>query len=78
MVKRIETIYPNRLNKGFSFGSRVQHETPEEGQRTYQRKHYEDEDISPNIVSGKNYHASSQKFRQCFFIPQIFNITMKS
>ena len=42
MVNEIKTIYSRGLNKGFSsrFGesSRVRHDTPEEGQRTYRPK----------------------------------------
>ena len=49
------------LNKGlssrFRVGSRVKHETPEEGWRTYRPKRCEyyngDEDISPNILNDK-------------------------
>ena len=52
----------------FSEGSWVQHETPEEGRRTYQPKLWqynnEDEGNSPNIQTDKNYQASSQKFRR--------------
>ena len=52
----------------FCVGFQVQHETPEEGQRTYQSKHSEynneEDDNSLNILSDKDYPASSQKFRQ--------------
>ena len=59
MVNKIRTIYPHGSNKEFSLrfcvGSRVQHETPEEGQQTYWLKHYEynnkDENNSLNILS---------------------------
>ena len=46
--------------------SQIQHETLEESRRTHWVKlcEYKDEDNSPNIVSGKNYQASSHKFRQ--------------
>ena len=44
------------------------HETPEEGQRTYQLKccdyNNKDEVNSLNILSNNNYQASSQKFKQ--------------
>ena len=73
------TIYPNGLNNGFSskfcVSSQVWHDIPKEGWRTHWQKPYEynneDEDNSPNILSDKNYQASSQKFRHrilsCFF-----------
>ena len=45
MVNGIGTIYPCGLNKGFSSmfceDSRVQHETAEEGQKTYRPKRCE-------------------------------------
>ena len=50
----------------------VLHETPEEGQRTYRPKLYEDnnedENNSLNILSDKNYQASSLKFIQIVLI----------
>ena len=66
------TFYPHGLNKGISWrfcvSSQVRHETPEEGQRTYQPKcceyKNEDEGNCPNILSDKNYQASTQKFKQ--------------
>ena len=49
-------------------GSQVQHETPEEGQRTHQPKYckyiYKDEDNNTITLNDKNYLASSQKFKQ--------------
>ena len=43
-------------------GARVQHETPEEGRRTYRPKwseySSEEEDNSPNILKDKYYQAS--------------------
>ena len=52
----------------FCVDSRVQHETPEEGQRIYQPKrcedNNEDEDNSQNTLRDKNYQTSTQKFRQ--------------
>ena len=51
-------------------GSWVWHETLKEGRRTHQPKHCEynneDEGNSLNALSDKNYHASSQKFRQVY------------
>ena len=45
MVNGIRTIYPRGLNKRlglkFRVGSRVLHETPEEGRRTYRLKRCE-------------------------------------
>ena len=74
MVNGIRTIYPRGLSKGFGLkfcvGSRVRHETPEEGRRMHRLKRCEynekDEDDSPNRLSDKNYQASSHKFRQKF------------
>ena len=75
MFNGISTIYQCGLNKGFSskfcVGSRVRHETPEEGRRTYRPKCWEynngDEDNSSNILSDKNslsfvVHISSNEF----------------
>ena len=70
MVNGIRTKYPCGLNKGFWLkfcaGSQFQYEMPEEGRRMHQPKccEFNNEDISPNILSDKNYPASSQKFRQ--------------
>ena len=63
MVKRIRTIYPCGLNKGFSskfsVRSKVRHEIPGHiGQNVNK-----DEDNRLNTLSDKNYQASSQKFR---------------
>ena len=63
-------------NDGFSprccVGSRVRHETLEEGRRRYRPKrceyNNEDEVNSPNILGDKNYQALSQKFWQIIFI----------
>ena len=45
MVNKIGTVQPRGLDEGFSsrfcVGSRLRHETPEEGQRTYQPKRCE-------------------------------------
>ena len=69
MVNRIGTVYTCGSNKEFSLrfsgDSRVQHETPEEVQRTYWLKccyNNKDEVNSLNILSNNNYQASSQKF----------------
>ena len=47
--------------------SKIQHETPEEGQRMHQPKHCEynnkDKDDSSNTLNDKNHQASSQKLR---------------
>ena len=67
MVNRIGTVYPCGSNKGFSLGfyvdSWVWHETPEEGQRTYQLKccdyKSKDEVNSPNILSNNNVQRVS-------------------
>ena len=56
---------PHGLNKGchlkFCVDSRVQQETPEEGQRTYQLKRCEynnkDEDNSPKTLNDKNIRS---------------------
>ena len=68
MVHGIRTIYPREgLSLRMCVGSWVQHETPEEGHRKYQLKHCEynnENEDSANILSDKNYQASSQKFRQ--------------
>ena len=61
MVNGITTINPCGLNKEFSsrfcLDSRVRHETPEEGRRTYRPEHceynIEDEVYSQNILSDK-------------------------
>ena len=57
-----------RFRLRFCVDSRVRHETPEEGRRTYQPKRCDDSNkykvISLNILSNDNYQASSQKFRQ--------------
>ena len=57
MVNRIRTIYPRRLNLGFSsmfyVGSRVLRNTPEEGRMAYRPKRYKNEGNSPNILSDK-------------------------
>ena len=57
MVNGISTIYPRGLYKGFSskscVGSRVRHNTLEEGQCPYQLKHYEE--ITPNILIKKTF-----------------------
>ena len=56
----LEQIYPCGLNEGFSLrfrvSSRLQHETPEEGQRTHCLKccEYNNEDNSPNTLNDKN------------------------
>ena len=63
MINRIRTLYHKGLNKGFGsnfcVGNQVWFETPEEGWRMHQPKHYEynneDEDNSPNILSDKKY-----------------------
>ena len=60
-------VCPAGLNKGpgwkFCVDSRVRHETPEEGRRTYRLKHCEynneDKKNSLNILSDKNNQASS-------------------
>ena len=68
MVKRIRTIYPHGLNKGFSLkfcvGSRVWQETPDEGQRMHRLKRFEyNNKDEENSLNDKNYQVSSQKFR---------------
>ena len=60
MANGIRTGYPRGFNKGrsskFREGSRVR-QTPEEGRRSYQPKHYgnnnKDEDNSPKILNDK-------------------------
>ena len=55
IVNEIRAFYPRRLNKGFGskfyVGSRVRHETPEEGRRTHWPKRCDDEENTPNILS---------------------------
>ena len=71
MANEIRTGNPRGFNKGhsskFHEDSRVQ-QTPEEGRRIYQPKHYrnnnKDEDNSPKTLDDKNQQVSSQKFRQ--------------
>ena len=71
MANGIRTGEPRGFNKGcsskFCEGSRVR-QTLEEGRRTYQPKHYgnnnKDEDNNPKTLNDKNQQASSQKFRQ--------------
>ena len=66
MVDKIRTVYPCGLNKGFKsrfyIGSRVRHETQEEGRKKYQSKRcvYKDEDNNPNVLNDKDYQTSSQ------------------
>ena len=66
MVSGIRTIYPRRLNKRFFSkfcrGSRVRHETSDQGRNTLLRKHFEykNENNSPYILNDKKYQASSQ------------------
>ena len=75
MVNGFKIIYLRGLNKGFTLrfcvGSRVQHEAPNEGRRTYCPKRCEynndDEGNIPNILRDKNYQVSSQKFTQILF-----------
>ena len=63
MVNRIWIDYSGGLNKIFSsrfcIGSRVRHETFQEGRRIYRPKHFEniykDEVISLNISNDKTY-----------------------
>ena len=63
MVNRIGSFYPcgskNEFSWKFCVDSRVWHETPEEGRRTYQLKRCDynnkDEVNSPNILSNNNY-----------------------
>ena len=70
MVNRIRAIYPHWLNKVFGLkfcvGSQVQHETLEEGQRTYQPKCCEynnkDEDNSPKTLNDKKVLTSHYDF----------------
>ena len=81
LVNETRTIYPHGLNEGFSskfcVGSRVQQETPEEGQKKHQPKHCEynnkDDNDSQNTLNDKNYEASSQKFRQIMNFNATFN-----
>ena len=71
MVNRVGTIYLYGSNKGFCVrfyvDSQIQHEIPEEDQRTYQQEHCDynnkDEVNHLKIQSKNNYQASSQKFR---------------
>ena len=71
MANGIRTGDTHGFNKGrsskFHVGSQVR-QTPEEGWRTYQPKHCEnnnkDEDNSPKTFNDKNRQASSQKFWQ--------------
>ena len=55
----------------FREGSQVR-QTPKEGQMTYRPKHCgnnnKDEDNSPKTLNDKNHQASSQKFRQVYFL----------
>ena len=66
MVNSIETVYSCGSNKGFSLrfcvGTHVQHETPEEGQRTYQLKHYNNK----NEVSNPNILNDTRKKKKIF------------
>ena len=73
MDNRIGTVYSCGSNKGFSLrfcvDSWVQYEILEGGQRTYRLKYCDynnnkDEINSLNILSNKNYPASSKEFRQ--------------
>ena len=60
-VVQIKGLVPNSVDSQF------QHETPEEGWRTYLLKcecNNKDEVNSLNVISNNNYQASSQKFRQ--------------
>ena len=67
MVNGIRKIYLYGLREGFSskfcVGSWFRHDTPEESQRVYRPKlseyNNEDENNTPNILSNKNYQASS-------------------
>ena len=67
MVNGIRTSYHHGLDKGFSLtfcvGSQVQHDTPEEGLRTYWPKcgEFNYEDNSLDILSDKNYHTNNTK-----------------
>ena len=74
MANGIRTGDPRVFNKErsskFREGSGVR-QTHEEGWRTYRPKpcgnNNKDEDNSPKTLNDKNYHASSQKFRQLIF-----------
>ena len=74
MVNRIETVYSCGSNKGFSSSFCVQHETPEEGQRTYWPKHCDynnkDEVNSQNILSNNNI-SLMENFLKKFYINTI-------
>ena len=61
-------LWVKRFGSKSCVGSRVEHETPEEGRRTHRLKHceYDDEYNSSNTLSDKHNHASSKKFRQSF------------
>ena len=69
-VNRIRNFYPTGSNKGFSSRffvvSRVQHEKPEEGRRTYRPERCDynnkDEINGPNNQSYNNYQVSAQEF----------------
>ena len=62
MVNEIRTIFPRGLDKGFCVGSRVRHNTPEEGRRDYRSKRCEynnEDDI--NLFRLFNAKAALQK-----------------
>ena len=73
MVDGIRTIYPSGLNEGFGskvhVGSRVRHETPEEGRRTHRPKHFEynrtDGNCSLNRLNDKKDIRKSVIIFQC-------------
>ena len=68
IVNRIGIVFPCGSNKGlssrFCVDSRIRHETPEEGRRTYwsKRCEYINKDVvnSQNILRKNNYQALSQ------------------
>ena len=75
MVKRIGTVYPGSLNKGFSWtfcvDSRIRHETLKEGRRTYRPKpgDYNNKDEVNNLdILRNNYQFSSQKSRHIYIV----------
>ena len=75
MVNRSETVYSSGSNKWVSLrfvvDSQFQHETTDEGPRTYRPKRCDynnkDEVNNSNIQSNNNYKESFKKFRLLFF-----------
>ena len=81
-LTELELYIPVVQIKGFSLRfcgeSRLRHQTPKVGRKTYRPKHCDytnkDEVNRPNILSNNDYEASSQKFRQKTIRLQKFGI----